>query len=101
MRNRSYRPSSRRRRLTFIVTSVTPSSAPPSRTLLAGKQRTNLGNQLCRDRHQRNVLGLARRLDVGKLLVLGLAFVMRDQLLYALLIPARGKFLLAHFGFLR
>ncbi len=43
----------------------------------------------------------ARRLDVGELLILGLVFVVRDQLLDALLIPARGKFLLAHFGYLR
>ncbi len=42
-----------------------------------------------------------RCLDVGELLILGLVFVVRDHLLYALLIPAGGKLLLAHFGFLR
>src|SRR4051794_17297479 len=72
-----------------------------SGTLLAGKQCPNLRDQFRRDGHERNVRGLARRLDVSELLILGLALVVGDQLLYAFLIPARWKGLLAHFGFLR
>jgi hypothetical protein len=71
------------------------------RTLLAGEQRPNLRDQFCRDGHERDVLALARRLDVGELLILGLVFVVRDELLDALLIPSGGEFLLAHFDFLR
>ena len=60
---------------------ATAGSVFPSRTLLAGKQRPNLRNQFGGDGHERYVLGLARRLDVGELLILGLVFVVRDYLL--------------------
>src|ERR1039458_5134894 len=47
-------------------------SALQSGAWLAGKQRPNLWNKFRRDGHKGNVLGLTRRLDVGKLLILGL-----------------------------
>ena len=58
-------------------------SASLSSSLLAGQKRPNFWNEFRRDGHERNVLALARRLDVGKLFVLGLTFVTRDQLLDA------------------
>src|SRR5262249_49337819 len=70
------------------------------RTLLAGEKRSDLGHEVRGDRHQRDVLRLARRLDVGKFLILGLVLVMGDEVLDALLIPPRGELLFAHFGFL-
>ena len=57
---------------------------------LAGEQRDHW-NELRRDGHQRDVLGFAHRLDVGKLLIVGLTFVMCDQLLHAFFVPARGR----------
>src|SRR5262249_38043463 len=71
-----------------------------SRTLLAGKKRPNLWDKFGGDRHQRDVLRLTRRLDVGEFLVLCLVLVMRDQLLDAFLIPSGWKLLLLHSGFL-
>ena len=50
----------------------------------------NLWNEFGRDGHRRGVLGFPRRLDVGKLLILGLTFVMCDQLLHTLFVRARG-----------
>jgi hypothetical protein len=72
-----------------------------SRALLTGKQCPNLRNQFGGDGHECYVVGVARRLDVGELLILGLVFVVNDHLLYAILIPAGGKLLLTDFGFLR
>jgi hypothetical protein len=65
-------------------------------TLLASKQRPHFWDELAGDRHQGDVLGLARRLDFGKLLVFGLVLAIRDYVLHTLLIPVGRISLLVH-----
>src|SRR4051794_20954582 len=88
-----------------LVTKGSSSGSRPrehgSGTLLLRQQGTHFRDQVRWDRHHRDVLGFLGGLDLGELLVLGLALVMGQDFADAGLIPARGELRFAHEGFLR
>ena len=75
--------------------------APHQVALLPREQCSDFGDEFRGDCHQRHPLTLQCCLDLDELLVLGLAFVVSEDLSNPILVPAGWKFLLPHLGFLR